>query len=556
MNKVHAPQVNPVKSTKPSIPTSASTLNGYIAGSMNAGHNRTIKCIPIMAGQKIYQYAPMLRISLLTPKTPAYQKLKGKLSLFFVPNSRVMKDWENFEAQIKNETETTIKEEPNFGGKRIPTVLQNEQNNHVTLLMNTTAWRDCWLASYIPRVGRFIADNGTNAKEFKMPKYSALPARGMIAIYNDFLRNKEYDEKITEYNGNTVSDVEWNSYLPNEYGLKSDTSNMRARRSENYFTDYRTQYQGFNEDHADAQEAPDLTNLNNNLVTWASWEAKIAEARSQAESANDNAWERIAEIRGSQTAYQGKVQKISEKIFDINYSAITQNAYNANQNIEEQFQVMGKQGAYSYTEIMVPLLAGWEAIESGHLHVIFNVYSENAFENGFERQWLNVNALDKYRPDLKDDKLDVLWAIESDGNANQTETTGFKRKFNEYFKLPNCIFGDATNNNYFQLLNDNGEYTNNGQVITQKTYTFFEQDRESYQKPNGYVVYKKIWKDYSDLMLNKNQAILNDIYQESTEEGIIIQGQHQIFFVGEDYMACELPIDSAIAENYTKYGEH
>lgn len=113
-------------------------------------------------------------------------------------------------------------------------------------------------------------------------------------------------------------------------------------------------------------------------------------------------------------------------------------------------------------------MAGWEAIESGHLHVIFNVFSENAFENGFERQWLNVGALDKYRPDLKDDKLDVLWAIESDGNANQSETTGFKRKFNEYFKLPNCIFADATNNNYFQILNDNGEYTNGAQVITQK----------------------------------------------------------------------------------------
>lgn len=130
---------------------------------------------------------------------------------------------------------------------------------------------------------------------------------------------------------------------------------MRARRSENYFTNYRTQYQGLNENHSDGQEAPDLTNLNNNLVTWQSWESKIALARDMAESANDNYWEKIAEIRGSQAAYQGKVQKISEKVFDINYSAITQNAYNTNENIEEPFQVMGKQGAYSYTEIMMPL---------------------------------------------------------------------------------------------------------------------------------------------------------------------------------------------------------
>lgn len=45
----------------------------------------------------------------------------------------------------------------------------------------------------------------------------------MIAIYNDFLRNKEYDEKIVEYNGNTVSNEEWQSYLPDEFGTNSDT---------------------------------------------------------------------------------------------------------------------------------------------------------------------------------------------------------------------------------------------------------------------------------------------------------------------------------------------
>lgn len=547
-NKVKAPNVNPVKSTKPSIPTSANVLGGYIAGSMNAAHNRCIKCIPIMAGQKIYQYSPMLRISLLTPKTPAYQKLKGRLTLYYVPNSRVMKDWENFEAQIKNSTEITIQEEPNFGGKQIPTITMEDgqaQTSRKTLLTNTINWRDSWISSYIPRVGYFETNDAL--QPYTMPKYSALPARGMIAIYNDFLRNKEYDQKITEYNGNTVSDTEWNSYLPTNPD-NFDLIQMRARRSENYYTDYRTQYQGL-----DDQEAPDLTDLNNNLVTWASWEAKIAEGRSQAESANDNPWTRIAEIRGSQAAFQGKVQKLSDKIFDINYAAITQNAYNTNDNIEEQFQVMGKQGAYSYTEIMMPLLAGWEAIESGHLHVIFNVFAENAFENGFERQWLNVNALDKYRPDLKDDKLDVLYEIETNGNAEKDAIIGFKRKYNELFKLPNCIFGDVTNNNYF--VTETAFNTYRGQVITQKTYTFFEQDRDIYFTDN-FPWYKKGWKDYSDLMLNKNQAILNQLYQDNSNTPIIMYGQNQILFVGEDVMYTELPVDAAIAENYTKWGEH
>lgn len=547
-NKVHAPQVNPVKSTKPAIPTTANLLGGYIAGSMNAGHNRCIKCIPIMAGQKIYQYSPKLRISMLTPKTPAYQKLMGKLSLYFVPNSAVMKDWENFEAQIKNSTDITIQEEPNFGGKKIPVWTVNDENKPYKILCtNTLQWRDSWISSYIPRVGKFEKIYNENTTGFTMPKYSALPARGLIKIYNAFLRNKEYDQKLTEYDDNTVSDAEWNSYMPNQYYGRTDLIEMRARRSENYFTDYRTQYQGLTD-----QEAPDLTNLNNNLVTWASWESKIAEGRSQAESANDNYWTRIAEIRGSQTAYQGKPQKLSEKVFEINYAAITQNAYNTNSNIEEQFQVMGKQGAYSYTEIMMPLLAGWEAVESGHLHVIFNVYAENAFENAFERQWLNVGALDKYRPDMKDDKLDVMYKIERNGNAEIGAVLGFKRKYNELFKLPNCIFGDVTNNNYIQTEDDAGFGTYQ-QVITQKTYTFFEEDDEFYSGPTGYH-YKNLWKDYSDLMINKNQAILNKVQNDGNTLKLL--GQNQILFVGEDIMLTELPVDSAIAENYTKWGEH
>ena len=510
-----------------------------------------------MAGQKIYQYAPMLRISLLTPKTPAYQKLKGKLTLFYVPNSRVMKDWENFEAQIKNSTDITIEEEPNFGGKIIPRVLYNYDAGLYTQLTNTKLWRDCWISSYIPRIGKMGEDD-----DFRMPAYSALPARGFRAIYNDFLRNKEYDRKLPEFNGNEVTEQEWNNYMPNSGQLTHSEIVARARRSDNYYTDYRTQYQGLTD-----EEAPDLTNLNNNLVTWGSWVSKIAESRSQAESANSNPWMRIAEISGSQAAFQGKVQKISEKIFDINYSAITQNAYNTNTEIEEQFQVMGKQGAYSYTEIMMPLLAGWEAIESGHLHVLFNVFAENAFENGFERQWLNVNALDKYRPDLKDDKLDVLWEIETNGNAQQNKPIGFKRRFNEYFKLPNCIFADATTNNYY----DTNYYSNLGlnpngfdlaeQIITQKTYTFFEMSRNTYQSIIGEILYKTPWKDYSDIQINKNQAILNDvkqtndIFDDVDEYDIDIKGQNQIFFVGEDIMQTELPIDSAIAENYTKWGE-
>lgn len=88
---------------------------------------------------------------------------------------------------------------------------------------------------------------------------------------------------------------------------------MRARRSENYFTNYRTQYQGLNENHSDGQEAPDLTNLNNNLVTWQSWESKIALARDMAESANDNYWEKSQKLEEAKQHIKEKFKKSAKK---------------------------------------------------------------------------------------------------------------------------------------------------------------------------------------------------------------------------------------------------
>ena len=65
--------------------------------------------------------------------------------------------------------------------------------------------------------------------------------------------------------------------------------------------------------------------------------------------------------------------------------------------------------------------------------------------------------------------------------------------------------------------------------------------------------------DYTDLQINKNQAILNPIYYGSTGQldkaGIAVGGQNQIFYIGKILDIEKMPIDKDIQNNFTKWGE-
>ena len=97
--------------------------------------------------------------------------------------------------------------------------------------------------------------------------------------------------------------------------------------------------------------------------------------------------------------------------------------------------------------------------------------------------------------------------------------------------------------------------------MTNSTYQFFEEDNERYAiDDTEYTEYyfKKPWKDYTDLMINKNQAIRNKVVQFNNldKECIRVMGQNQIFFVGVHQCICDMPIDESIKDNYSKWGEH
>lgn len=574
---------NQVTQEKPNIKKTFEALSGYFASSMNGGHNKTIGVIPVMAGTPIKEIKLPSNWQLLTPLTPAFQNLNLTIRTYFVPNSRVWKNAEKFTGQLNNATGESPMEEPNIGGKKIPTIINNDGDKK-TLLTDTTIWRDSFISSYIIRFGGFESRTIESQFEFydTLPKITVLGLRGRVAIYNDFERNKQYDEEETEYDTDEVSEAEWNSYLPLNKN-KYDFYTMRAKMPDSYYSDYRTSIQGFssivpedgNEEFEINQNYGIRFNPATSLISWANWESYIAEARSQAEnSMGENPWDVIAQIRGSKKLTEGKVQLIGQKTIQLNYSAITQSAYNNNDEVREDFRVMGKQGAYSFTNINEPIAAGFIVNEEGYIHIIATVSADTIYESGIDRQYLNVEWDSKYRPDLKDKKLDVLYRRELNNygysnNINMYEYIGFKRAFTEYFKIPNCIGGDMTSKGYFEInMNRNTDESEIGyyfegeyEVIPNNTYQFFltgDQTWVDYDQKQ--IIPIKRWKDNTDLMINKNQAIKNEVtifytgYQDDTLYQIM--GNNQIFFSGIIYCECQLPIDEEIKNNYTKWGEH
>ena len=554
-----------VRNTKPNVAKTETILSGYIGNSMNGGHNKTIAWKQVMAGEKIKEYRLNASIKMLTPKTPSYQNLYMTIRTYFVPNSRVWTNAEKYTAQKGGSAEIKIKEIPNMGGKIIPTIQTDDQSQKI-LVCHTTAWRDCFASSYIPRIHLFgYYDQGEQING-TLPKASILPLRGRIAIYNDFERNKEFDEEKQEYKGDTVSDAEWKSYIPQifepsspgNYAGNYDYFTMRAKANNSYYTDFRTELQGFEEAYPPSEMSADTA-----LMNWAQWEMKIAEARSQAENAQANDWDIIAKIRGSKKLTEGKVQLIGRKTFNLNYSAVTQNSNSANMEVNVESRALGTQGAYSYTHVDIPLFAGFEFNEEGYIHIIATVEADNVFESGFDRLELNVTPLDQYRPDMLEDKKDVLYEIETGMQRAYNEVDfekiiGFKRKYSEYFKLPNIIGGDMTNNNYYQAMHMDDMLIFEPIIVeTQKTFQFFETDRNYYIDTDEEVyLTKKPWKSYADLLINRNQAVKNKVIVAPYGNDINIDGQNQVFLIGKCNCIADLPIDSSIKDNYTTWGEH
>ena len=569
LNTQKPASTNSILNEKPIVKKTETTLTGYLATSMNGGMIKPIYFKQVMAGEKIKEMKLRINVKMLTPRTPSFQKLKLVLKTFFVPNKRIWTNADKFEAQKGGATQIKIKEIPNLGNAQLPIFLRGQDNTNVAYT-DTDLWRDSYTSSYLPRYLTSMISERYN-EQHTWPKVSVLPLRGFKAIYNDMLRNKEYDEPLEEYFDDGVSGDEIQSYFMynNDNAKKLKKLLIRGKAQDSYYTNMRTELQG------EYTTEPGLTDRANALSTLTEWEKRIAEVRSQAENAQRNDWDIVAEIRGAEKLNENIPLLLSMQEIPLNYSMVTQTTYNTNEEVEEEYQALGTQGAYSYTETEKSVVLYFDCKQSGYIHCIAQVTADNVYSTGFDRLELNTKYDDIYTPDKKEIKDDVLYSIEKNGTminstTDLTKIDGYKRKFSEYFKMPNLISGDMTNNRYFMTeRKDDGTNTENFKekvtdtmLLTNGSYSFF-QDSDRWYKFNDndyfYSHEKMQWLDYTDILLNKNSAVAQPIEEINDYDNNYfitrIKGQNQIFMVGMASALVDLPIDETIKMNFTKWGE-
>lgn len=538
---------NSIAETKPKLANTSNLLEGYIANSWNGGIIKPVSWKKIMAGEKITNYSISGIIRMATPKVPVAQKLSATFKIFFVPNSRVWDNHEKYLSQKGGATTTKIITKPAFEASQI---LPKAPTTN-TPITDTSLWRDTWISSYIPR----IWTNTPTAAAMTMPKLSILPIRGFKAIWNDMLRHKTYDTAIGEFKTDTVTTAEFSQTIPAYPTTASAIGGLysnyvkRGRRKDSYYTNYRTQSEGVNNT---------ISPMYTNLMEHNEWQKKIAESRSQAENEQKNDWDIVAELRGSIPVSDGKVQYLGMKEVGINYQQVSQTTYNT-ADINPDQQTLGATGAFSYTEFNISLINYHHFKEDGYIHIIQQTSSDTVFETGLDRNELNIQYDSEYRPDLKELKEDVLYYQESNGTSpTGVYTKGFKRKFSEYFKLPNIINGDMTSSPIYQI---DGTGTNIGEIPLKKEFQFFEiSDSYFINEDTKTYIAKSIWKDYTDILINKNLAIREKInsYGDSgqpTHGTVWIDGANQLFMIANTSCITNQPIDEKIKQDFKQWGE-
>lgn len=536
-NNSTAPSESTVKKTDAPIKKSYNNvLTGIIGNTWNAGICNPIAYKKVYAGTKIKKYTISGQIRMNTPVAPLATKLTTTFKAFMVPNSAVWDEAEKFSAQKGTALTNNVIREVNipFQNKRI-TIDGKEIN-----LVDTTLWRDSFASSYLPRMATSQSETSTINISV-----SALPLRGYNEIYNKYLRHKELDPEVPTWKTSTVSAQELETLLPDtNIDLRHKSDKKRGKKRNNYFTNIRTSLTGkltekykdaFNDDHQP-------------LAFHTEWQKTIAEARQQAENEQLNDWEIIAKLRGSRKADQGKVQLIGMAEVGHNYSQVAQTTYNeATPN--ENFQSLGTTGAYSYTEFSIDIINYEEIIEDGYIHIIAQTSADTIFSTGINRELLNLNWDEQYRPELAELKDDVLKEVEIYTNdySDTRNSIGYKRKFSEAFELPKHIAGDLTPNGFFEI--------DENQKIPSEAFWLCQENNMLHKANDETTFQTNWWRDNTDILLNETMALKQPIAKVDTSNDYRLIGKNQFRMIAKTSMIADLPIDNRIKDDFKAQGE-
>ena len=381
---------------------------------MNGGILYPIGYKEVLAGETVEDYSIDNLTRIITPRVPTLDRIYMNIRAYFVPHTRV---WETAEKVLAGKADLSLRNMAEEE-KALPRVtITNEQ---------TKPWgfKDTLMARY------GVPNNSATTT------YNVLLPRGYRAIYNDFIRNKDYELPKPEFNSTEVSLTEaryfapYNTtapYAPNY--INEGYRVVKAPTRKNYLTNVKSQI-GLDT----AAAGTGTASLQNHL----DWQTAFMDAKQRADNANKNDWDIIAELGGTQPVLADRVEFLGQVDYELNYQQITQSAPTIDNS-----GPLGTTGSFSYTKANGTLFNYKHFKQHGFIHILASITIDKQFEESTPKELLKQMGDEIYRPGLSKKEVQLLMKKEI-GNINTSTDTsaGYQPAWAEYKRLPSITTGE------------------------------------------------------------------------------------------------------------------
>lgn len=380
---------------------------------MNGGILYPIGYKEVLAGETIEDYSIDNLTRIITPRVPTLDRIYMNIRAYFVPHTRV---WENAEKILAGKADIDFRnlsaDDTDIPNVSIP--------NHLTTIWG---FRDTLLARY------GVPNNSSTTT------YNVLLPRGYRAIYNDFIRNKDYQLPKPEFKGNTVGSTEEQYLVPYEEfspipgSIDQGYLVERAPTRKNYLTNVKSQI-GLDT----TQTQSGTLNLQNHL----DWQTAFMDAKQRADNANKNDWDIIAELGGTQPVLADRVEFLGEVDYELNYQQITQSAPTIDNS-----GPLGTTGSFSYTKANGTIFNYKHFKQHGYIHILASITIDKQYEESTPKELMKISGDDIYRPGLAKKEIQLLHRKEIGNIESSTDlTAGYQPAWSEYKRLPSIVTGE------------------------------------------------------------------------------------------------------------------
>lgn len=417
--------------------TTITLESGKTAITMQGGYEYPIMFKEVLAGEYIKEWKTDNLTRLLTPFVPTMDKVYLTIKAYFVPHTRVLK---NFEQNFANKSD-----------KRIKVSALPNTNLHIGQTQ-----KDTFKNSLAARYG--VANN-TSAT------INLLPMRGYRAITNDYIISKDYETPYTEWNDEVPVTAEINALnafnptggyiaeFPMAYVL------TKAQTRKGYTTNLKSKVAG-TEDTIDAGD---------NQSEHLDWQTKFQQLKQQQDNVNKNDWDIIAEMGGTKPVKTDRTEYLGQIEYQLNYQQITQSAPQISGS-----SPLGTSGAFSYTRADGVLFSHKEFKQHGFIHILASITIDKLYENAVPKELLKTKFDDIYKPALAKKEIQLLLKqeINADPASTSGQTLAFQPPWAEYKRLPSYVTGEMRT----RLLEATG--SNPTPVTNSQWHNFIARDSE------------------------------------------------------------------------------